>query len=124
MAATLEAAQEVASPILVSTLATAIVFLPVIFLTGVAKLMFVPLTITIAVALFGSYFVSRTVTPLMCYQWLEPERPLDRAATRLGERLRIFFHDAVERLDAAYERALRWTMARRRFCRKPQRVCT
>ena len=115
MAATLAAAQEVASPILVSTLATVIVFLPVIFLTGVAKLMFVPLTITIAVALFGSYFVSRTVTPLMCYQWLEPERPLDRAATGLGERLRILFHDAVERLDAAYERALRWTLARRRF---------
>jgi CzcA family heavy metal efflux pump len=115
MAATLAAAQEVASPILVSTLATVIVFLPVIFLTGVAKLMFVPLTITIAVALFGSYFVSRTVTPLMCYQWLEPERPLDRAATGLGERLRVLFHDAVERLDAGYERALRWTLARRRL---------
>jgi multidrug efflux pump subunit AcrB len=105
----------VASPILVSTLATVIVFLPVVFLTGVAKLMFVPLTVTIAVALFGSYFVSRTVTPLMCYQWLEPERPLDRAATGLGERLRVLFHDAVERLDAAYERALRWTLARRRL---------
>ena len=115
MAATLEAAQEVASPILVSTLATVIVFLPVVFLTGVAKLMFVPLTIPIAVALFGSYFVSRTVTPLMCYQWLKPERPLDRTATGLGERLRIVFHDAVERLDAGYERALRWTMARRRL---------
>ncbi|HTW92538.1 MAG TPA: efflux RND transporter permease subunit [bacterium] len=115
MAATLEAAQEVASPILVSTLATVIVFLPVIFLTGVAKMMFVPLTITIAVALFGSYFVSRTVTPLMCYQWLEPERPLDRTATGLGEKLRVFFHDAVERLDAGYEKALRWTLARRRL---------
>ncbi len=115
MEATLEAAQEVASPILVSTLATVIVFLPVVFLTGVAKLMFVPLTITIAVALFGSYFVSRTVTPLMCYQWLKPERPLDRTATGLGERLRTWFHDAVERLDAWYERSLRWTMARRRL---------
>jgi multidrug efflux pump subunit AcrB len=115
MAATLAAAQEVASPILVSTLATVIVFLPVIFLTGIAKLMFVPLTITIAVALFGSYFVSRTVTPLMCYRWLEPERPLDRAATGVSERLRNVFHDAVERLDSWYERALRWTLAHRRL---------
>lgn len=115
MEATLEAAREVASPILVSTLATVIVFLPVVFLTGVAKLMFVPLTLTIAVALFGSYLVSRTVTPLMCYRWLEPEKPLDRAAKGLGERLRVFFHDAVERLDAWYERSLRWTLARRRL---------
>jgi len=124
MQATLDAAQEVASPILVSTLATVIVFLPVVFLTGVAKLMFVPLTITIAIALFGSYFVSRTVTPLMCYQWLEPEREVERDVTRLsamgflprtGERLRTFLHDAVERLDSAYERALRWTLARRRL---------
>ena len=115
MAATLDAAQEVASPILVSTLATVIVFLPVVFLTGVAKLMFVPLTLTIAVALFGSYFVSRTVTPLMCYRWLEPERPIDRAATGFGERFRTVFHDAIERLDTWYERALRWTIARRRL---------
>ncbi|MCX6842691.1 MAG: efflux RND transporter permease subunit [candidate division WOR-3 bacterium] len=115
MDATLVAAQEVASPILVSTRATVIVFLPVVFLTGVAKLMFVPLTLTIAVALFGSYFVSRTVTPLMCYRWLEPERPIDRAATGLGERFRAAFHDAIERLDTWYEQSLRWTMARRRL---------
>jgi multidrug efflux pump subunit AcrB len=115
MQATLDAAQEVASPILVSTLATVIVFLPVVFLTGVAKLMFVPLTITIAVALFGSYFVSRTVTPLMCYQWLEPERELNRKSRRPAERFRAFFHDAVERIETAYERALRWTLRRRRL---------
>jgi CzcA family heavy metal efflux pump len=115
MEATLDAAQEVASPILVSTMATVIVFLPVVFLTGVAKLMFVPLTITIAVALFGSYFVSRTVTPLMCYRWLEPERPIDRTATGFGERFRTVFHDAIEHLDTWYERALRWTIARRRL---------
>jgi multidrug efflux pump subunit AcrB len=41
-------------------------------------LMFIPLTITIAVALFGSFFVSRTVTPLMCLNYLPPEKLLDR----------------------------------------------
>jgi multidrug efflux pump subunit AcrB len=51
---TLEAAKEVAAPIFVSTLTTVIVFLPIVFLTGIAKLLFIPLTITIAVALFGS----------------------------------------------------------------------
>ena len=54
--ATLEAAKEVAAPIFVSTLSTVIVFLPIIFLTGIAKLLFIPLTVTIAIALFGSFF--------------------------------------------------------------------
>ena len=66
MQATLDAALEVAGPIFISTLTTVIVFLPVIFLSGVAKLLFMPLVLTITVALFGSFFVSRTVTPLLC----------------------------------------------------------
>src|SRR5207247_1880270 len=77
---TLEAAKEVASPIFVSTLSTVIVFLPIVFLAGIAKLLFIPLTITITVALFGSFFVSRTVTPLMCMQFLPPEKLLNRAS--------------------------------------------
>ena len=72
--ATLEAAREVAAPIFISTLSTVIVFLPIVFLTGIAKLLFIPLTITIAIALFGSFFISRTVTPLMCLIFLTPRR--------------------------------------------------
>jgi CzcA family heavy metal efflux pump len=113
--ATLAAAQEVAAPIFVSTLSTVIVFLPVVFLTGVAKLLFVPLTITIAVALFGSFFVSRTVTPMMCLQFLQPEKSLDRTSRKSSVRLRVFAHDAIDRLDAVYEQGLRWTLRHRRL---------
>jgi len=112
--ATLEAAQEVAAPILVSTLTTVIVFLPVVFLSGVAKLLFVPLTITIAVALFGSFFVSRTVTPLMCLKYLPPEAPLERGSSKLWERVKVKAHDWIERLDDWYEVRLRWTLGHRR----------
>ncbi|MCU0606789.1 MAG: efflux RND transporter permease subunit [Candidatus Edwardsbacteria bacterium] len=112
--ATLEAAQEVAAPIFVSTLTTVIVFLPVVFLSGVARLLFIPLTITIAVALFGSFFVSRTVTPLMCLQYLQPERPLDRASAGLWDRVRARAHDWIALLDSWYEARLRWTLGHRR----------
>ncbi|MBI5463614.1 MAG: efflux RND transporter permease subunit, partial [Ignavibacteriales bacterium] len=87
--ATLGAAKEVAAPIFVSTLTTVIVFLPIVFLSGIAKLMFIPLTITITVALFGSFFVSRTVTPLMCLKYLPPERELNAASTKFSDRLRV-----------------------------------
>jgi CzcA family heavy metal efflux pump len=113
--ATLEAAKEVAGPIFISTLTTVIVFLPIVFLTGIAKLMFIPLTITIAVALFGSFFVSRTVTPLMCLKYLPPEKLLDRTSSKTSDRIRVIAHDALEALDERYSRMLRQTLKHRRL---------
>ncbi|HET7153544.1 MAG TPA: efflux RND transporter permease subunit, partial [Candidatus Kapabacteria bacterium] len=114
MQATLAAAQEVAGPIFISTLTTVIVFLPVVFMTGIAKLMFIPLTITIAVALFGSFFVSRTVTPSLCYKFLPPEPALDRKSKRFSDRMRVWAHDMLERLDDWYEAKLRWALSHRK----------
>ena len=112
--ATLDAAKEVASPIFVSTLTTVIVFLPIVFLSGIAKLMFIPLTITIAVALFGSFFVSRTVTPLMCLNFLPPEKELNRTSVAVSDRVRVVAHDILERLDTWYEGKLRFAMRHRK----------
>ena len=61
--AILEAAREVAMPIFASTVTTVVVFLPIFFVAGIARLLLIPLTITIAISLFTSFFVSRTVTP-------------------------------------------------------------
>jgi multidrug efflux pump subunit AcrB len=69
--AVLEAAQEVAMPILVSTITTIVVFFPVLFLAGLARNLFIPLAMTIAFALIMSFFVSRTVTPLLCLYTLK-----------------------------------------------------
>ncbi|MFO0659470.1 MAG: efflux RND transporter permease subunit [Polyangiaceae bacterium] len=69
--AVLDAAQEVAMPILVSTITTIVVFFPVLFLAGVARSVFFPLAVTISFALIVSFFVSRTVTPLLCLYGLK-----------------------------------------------------
>ena len=113
--ATLEAAKEVAAPIFISTLSTVIVFMPIVFLTGIAKLLFIPLTITIAVALFGSFFVSRTITPLMCVNFLTAEKLLDRESRKFSDRVRVKAHDALDLLDTWYEKRLTWTLAHRRL---------
>jgi len=112
--ATLDAAKEVAAPIFVSTLSTVIVFLPVVFLTGVAKLLFVPLTVTIAVSLFGSFFVSRTITPLMCLRFLPPERVRDPRSAKLSDRLGIATSKIIENVEATYQRSLEWALKHRR----------
>ncbi len=112
---TLGAASEVATPIFVSTLSTVIIFLPVVFMTGIAKLLFIPLALTIAVALFGSFFVSRTITPLMCLKFLPPEKEMNRNSKKLPDRLRVFFHDTIDRLDQIYEDALTWALGHRKL---------
>ena len=77
--AILEAAREVAMPIFASTVTTVVVFLPIFFVVGIARLLLIPLTLTIAIALFTSFFVSRTVTPALCFKFLKPEQESHRS---------------------------------------------
>ena len=115
MQATLDAALEVASPIFISTLTTVIVFLPVIFLTGIAKLLFLPLVITITVALFSSFFVSRTVTPLMCYKYLKAEREFDPNSKKFADRAQNFAKNLLDRIDSYYQNTLTKALKRRKL---------
>ncbi len=107
--AVLNAAQEVAMPILVSTITTIVVFFPVVFLSGVAKNLFLPLALTIAFSLTMSFFVSRTVTPLLCLRFLGAE-PRDHQGQR---GLRAAILRGLEQLDHAYAKALRWVLGHR-----------
>jgi multidrug efflux pump subunit AcrB len=99
--AVLAAAQEVAMPILVSTITTIVVFFPVLFLTGVARNLFVPLALTISFALLMSFFVSRTVTPLLCFYVLKSEAHEARAKGVVAALQR-----ALDAMDAFYARVL------------------
>ncbi|MSP92750.1 MAG: efflux RND transporter permease subunit [Myxococcales bacterium] len=101
-AAVLDAAQEVAMPILVSTVTTVVVFVPVLFLDGVARELFTPLALTITFSLVLSFFVSRTVTPLLCLYAL----PGADARPNLAARTVLSSLDALDRWYAAVLRAV------------------
>jgi multidrug efflux pump subunit AcrB len=63
--AILDGAAQIATPALVSTLAICIVFVPMFFLSGVARYLFVPLAEAVVFAMLASYLLSRTVVPTM-----------------------------------------------------------
>jgi multidrug efflux pump subunit AcrB len=63
--AILAGAQEIALPALVSTLCICIVFVPMFFLAGVARYLFVPLAEAVVFAMLASYALSRTLVPTM-----------------------------------------------------------
>jgi multidrug efflux pump subunit AcrB len=63
--AILTGAQEIAVPAFVSTLCICIVFVPMFFLSGVARYLFVPLAEAVVFAMLASYLISRTLVPTM-----------------------------------------------------------
>jgi multidrug efflux pump subunit AcrB len=71
--AILDGAQQIAVPAFVSTLSISIVFVPMFFLTGVARYLFVPLAEAVVFALFASYFFSRTLVPTLEMYLLKKE---------------------------------------------------
>ena len=96
--AILDGAQQIAVPALVSTLSICIVFLPMFFLTGVAKYLFVPLAEAVIFAMLASYFWSRTIVPTMAMYLLTAEDEY-HAEEHVGEKQGFF-----RRYQQAFER--------------------
>jgi multidrug efflux pump subunit AcrB len=96
--AALHGANAVALPVLASTLTTMAVLLPVVLLAGLAKKLFVPLAVTVAVSMIASYFVSMCVTPLACRYFLgrhDEPGPLARRAAALIDRMAERYANAL-----------------------------
>ncbi len=60
-----DSATELTLPILVATICILIVYLPIMFFTGIIKFLFVPLAMTVAFAMLADYAVSMSVTPVL-----------------------------------------------------------
>jgi multidrug efflux pump subunit AcrB len=73
--AALQGTRAVVLPVLASTLTTMAVLLPVVLFAGLAKRLFVPLALTVAVAMTASYVVSIGVTPVACRYLLKHSQP-------------------------------------------------
>jgi multidrug efflux pump subunit AcrB len=107
--AILEGAAQISVPALVSTLSICIVFLPMFFLSGVSKFLFVPLAEAVVFAMLASYVLSRTLVPTMAMYLLKKHdhhAPLSRnllasfqrAFERLFETVRFAYTALLERL--------------------------
>jgi multidrug efflux pump subunit AcrB len=69
-----DGALEVGKPLLIITIALAIVFFPVVFITGIGKFLFTPLAKTVIMALATSYVLALTLVPLCAAKFLRHER--------------------------------------------------
>lgn len=99
--AALKGTNAVALPVLASTLTTMAVLLPVLLLAGLAKKLFAPLALTVAMAMTASYFVSVCVTPVACRFFLGHAEH-----GRFGKAVEAFIDGIAER----YSVVLRWVL--------------
>ena len=107
-----EAAEEVAMPVIVSTITTVVVFFPVVFLTGLGRFLFSPLALSVAFAMAASYILALTLIPAYSARFLHSE------AAREEHSQHEVFAGLAMRLEALkdfYEVWLRKAIAYRRL---------
>lgn len=109
--AILDGAAEIAVPAFVSTLCICIVFVPVVFISGAARSLFVPLAMAVVFAMMTSYLLSRTLVPTMMRSLLA--RGAHGHDTGWFARLHAAFNRGFDRLRDAYGGLLALCLARR-----------
>jgi CzcA family heavy metal efflux pump len=113
--AILVGAGEIGIPAFVSTLCICIVFVPMFFLSGVARFLFVPLAEAVVFAMLASYLLSRTLVPTLVMMLMGGVHEANAANTRPGllQRVYLGFDRKFERVRRAYTLVLSALLSKR-----------
>src|SRR5713226_1419776 len=116
----LDGAEQIAVPALVSTLSISIVFVPMFFLTGVARYLFVPLAEAVVFALLASYFFSRTLVPTLVMYLMKKEaaryqHPEQEQRHGIFARIHHGFESGFEAIRRSYSNLLQLCLDHRAF---------
>jgi hydrophobic/amphiphilic exporter-1 (mainly G- bacteria), HAE1 family len=109
MTAAIDGSEEVWSAILASTLTHIAVFIPLLFLSGTASILFTQLSVVVMFSLAMSLFVAVTIVPVLCSRWLQTP---DEEAKAHGRFFRMSerFLDAM---DETYRKAIHLALLHR-----------
>jgi HAE1 family hydrophobic/amphiphilic exporter-1 len=102
---------EVATAIIASTLTTISVFFPVLFVPGIAGVMFNDMALTICFSLFCALLVSLTLIPLLSSRFL---RASDEGGHTLSKKISHQIDLRLQRLINGYSRTLNWCLNHRK----------
>ena len=116
--AIMDGARQIVTPAFVSLLCICIVFVPMFFLEGLPRFLFVPMAEAVVFALISSFILSRTLVPTMANYLLRPHPPhaQDRQRGASHNPLVMFqrgFEAGFERIHQGYRAVLELMMSRR-----------
>jgi HAE1 family hydrophobic/amphiphilic exporter-1 len=103
-------AEEVSLAITASTLTTIVVFIPVVFMSGISGVLFQQLAWVVSFALFSSLLVALTLVPLMASRFIKVQEP------KTGTIAYKVIHGmaaALENLDRSYANGVTWSLRHR-----------
>jgi multidrug efflux pump subunit AcrB len=112
--AILVGANEIGVPAFVSTLCICIVFVPMFFLSGVARFLFVPLAEAVVFAMVASYILSRTLVPTLVMLLMGGHHNAAEGKPSLLQRVYRAFDQKFEHLRRGYTLVLSAQLARRK----------
>src|SRR5271169_4641270 len=95
-----DGAAQIAVPALVSTMCICIVFVPIFFLSGVAKYLFSPLAEAVIFAMIASYILSRTLVPTLAMYWI---RKHEGASHQGGQKKRFSLFGWAARFHQGFD---------------------
>jgi CzcA family heavy metal efflux pump len=108
-------AGEIGVPALVSTLCICIVFVPMFFLSGVARFLFVPLAEAVVFAMLASYFLSRSLVPTLVMLLMARSHGEGASTAKSAlKRVYLAFDRQFERMRRAYSLSLSTLLVHRR----------
>jgi len=113
--AILDGAAQIAVPAFVSTICICIVFVPMFFLTGVAKFLFVPLAEAVVFAMLASYFLSRTLIPTLVMYIMRGHEHRAAGPKSFMGRFQRGFERGFEKFRDGYYQLLETTIAHRKL---------
>jgi CzcA family heavy metal efflux pump len=108
--AILDGAAQIAVPAFVSTLCICIVFVPMFFLTGVARYLFVPLAEAVVFAMLASYFLSRTLIPTLVMYIMRGHEHKTAGPKTIFGRYQRGFEAGFEKFRRGYYQLLETTL--------------
>lgn len=113
----LDGAAQIVTPAFVSLLCICIVFVPMFFLEGVSRFLFVPMAEAVMFAMVSSFILSRTLVPTMANYLLKPHAAGEHGVVSRNPLVRFQqqFETRFEQLRHGYHGVLKLAIAHRRL---------
>lgn len=111
MEAALNGTSEVGNAVIAATLTTVVVFLPVVYVQGIAAQFFTPMALTLAFSVGVSLAVALTLVPILCSRLLHLTKP--REGTRWSK-LYSRSGEWFDALDRKYRCLLEWALGNKK----------
>ncbi|MBU7006001.1 efflux RND transporter permease subunit [Phosphitispora fastidiosa] len=112
--AAIKGSSEVGSAVMASTFTTVAVFLPIVFVEGLASELFKQLALTVTFSLLASLFVALTLIPMLSSKLLKVNPQEESARTTPLAKMANKVQGALGALDERYRRLLNWALQHRK----------